>query len=29
MKKEIRADYSKVYLLPPSLEDWVGQDHPA
>jgi transposase len=29
MKKEIRADYSRTFLLPPSIEDWVGSDHPA
>ncbi len=29
MKQEIRADYSQTFLLPPSLEDWVGLDHPA
>lgn len=29
MTREIRADYSQTFLLPPSLEDWVGADHPA
>ncbi len=29
MSYEIRADYTKRWLLPPSLEDWVGRDHPA
>lgn len=29
MSKEIRADYDSQYLLPPSVEDWVGKDHPA
>ena len=29
MKREIRADYSQTFLFPPSLEDWVGSDHPA
>jgi len=29
MRREIRADYSQTFLLPPSLEDWVGVDHPA
>ena len=29
MKREIRADYIQTFLLPPSLEDWVGADHPA
>ena len=28
MSYEKRADYSERYLLPPSLEDWVGADHP-
>jgi transposase len=27
--KDIRADYNQMFLLPPSLEDWVGPDHPA
>lgn len=26
---QIEADYSQVYLLPPSIEDWVPIDHPA
>ena len=26
---QIRADYKQVFLLPPSLDDWVGPDHPA
>jgi transposase len=26
---EIRPDYTKSYLLPPCLEDWVGADHPS
>ena len=26
---QIRADYKQVFLLPPSLDDWVGLDHPA
>lgn len=25
----IDADYSQQYLLPPSVEDWVGPEHPA
>ncbi len=25
---QIETDYSKTYLLPPSLEDWVPADHP-
>lgn len=25
---QIETDYSKIYLLPPSLEDWVSEDHP-
>lgn len=29
MSKEIRADYTKTYLFPPSIEDWVDADHPA
>ncbi|MEA3223576.1 MAG: IS1182 family transposase [Thermodesulfobacteriota bacterium] len=29
MKNEINADYSKRYLFPPSLEDWVPDGHPA
>jgi transposase len=29
MSQEIHADYSQTFLLPPSLEDWVGADHPA
>jgi transposase len=26
---QIRADYKQVFLLPPSLDDWVRPDHPA
>lgn len=29
MGRELRADYSQQWLLPPSLEDWVASDHPA
>lgn len=29
MSYEIRADYSQQYLLPPCVEDWVPEDHPA
>lgn len=29
MSRGIQPDYSQVYLLPPALEDWVGQDRPA
>jgi len=29
MSYEIRADYGERYLFPPSLEEWVGEDHPA
>ena len=29
MSKDIQADYSQTFLFPPSLEDWVGADHPA
>lgn len=28
MMNEINADYSKNFLLPPSLEDWIPIDHP-
>jgi len=29
MSQEIHADYRQTFLFPPSLEDWVGADHPA
>jgi transposase len=29
MSYEMRADYSKQWLLPPALEEWVGANHPA
>jgi transposase len=29
MGHEIRADYEQVLLLPPYVEQWVGEDHPA
>lgn len=29
MGRELRADFSQTFLLPPSLEDWVGPEHPA
>jgi transposase len=29
MSYEIRADYRQQFLLPPSIEDWVGPHHPA
>lgn len=28
MNNEIKADYDQQFLLPPSLEDWVSEDHP-
>ncbi|HYO75725.1 MAG TPA: IS1182 family transposase [Thermoanaerobaculia bacterium] len=28
MSREIRPDYETQYLFPPSLEQWVGADHP-
>jgi len=28
MSNEIKADYEQEFLLPPSLEDWVPEDHP-
>lgn len=28
MSQQIKADYSKTYLLPPALEDWVPANHP-
>ena len=28
MSNEIKADYDQEFLLPPSLEDWVPEDHP-
>ena len=28
MNNEIKADYDQQFLLPPSLEDWVPEDHP-
>jgi transposase len=28
MSQQIKADYKKTYLLPPSLEDWVSENHP-
>jgi transposase len=28
MSYQIKTDYTKTFLLPPSLEDWVSQDHP-
>ncbi|CAN5255440.1 hypothetical protein BH20ACI2_BH20ACI2_02960 [soil metagenome] len=28
MSYEKRADYSERLLFPPSLEDWLGADHP-
>lgn len=29
MGREIRADYDQILMFPPSVEDWVGPDHPA
>jgi transposase len=29
MGREIRADYEQILMFPPSVEDWVTQDHPA
>lgn len=29
MSNEIKADYSKRFLLPPALEDWIPLDHPS
>ncbi len=29
MGREIRADYEQVLMFPPSVEEWVGPDHPA
>ncbi|MDQ3019624.1 MAG: hypothetical protein M3R36_03500 [Bacteroidota bacterium] len=29
MSKEIKANYSQEFLLPPSLEDWISKDHPS
>ncbi len=26
--QQIRADYKQIFLLPPSIDDWVGSDHP-
>jgi len=29
MSHEIKADYNQQYILPPSIEDWVPDSHPA
>jgi len=28
MSNEIKADYVQEFILPPSIEDWVPEDHP-
>lgn len=28
MSRELRPDYAQLLLLPPSIDDWVPQDHP-
>lgn len=29
MRQILRADYDQIHLLPASVEDWVGAEHPA
>ena len=29
MSKNIKADHTQIFLLPPAIEDWVPVDHPA
>lgn len=29
MSHQLKTDYSQIFLLPPSIEDWVEKDHPA
>jgi transposase len=29
MRREIRADYDQMLMFPPSVDDWIGEDHPA
>ena len=29
MRQILSADYDQIHLLPPSVEDWVGAEHPA
>jgi transposase len=29
MGREMRAEYDQMLMFPPSVEDWVGEDHPA
>lgn len=29
MRQILAADYGQIHLLPPSVEDWVGPEHPA
>lgn len=29
MKREIRAEYDQMLMFPPSVDDWIGEEHPA